>query len=62
MNGMHRWAWATLAQAVGWILLGMRGVIPDLASVVLAQTLLVISLTMYHHALREFTERPAPLA
>lgn len=62
MNGMHRWAWATLAQAVGWILLGMRGVIPDLASVVLAQTLLVISLTMYHHAIREFTERPAPLA
>jgi len=54
VRGAGRWAAACGGEALGWVLLGLRGMVPDIVSMVVANTLLLLAAAMYHHALREF--------
>ena len=55
------WARATLTQMVGWIVIGsLRGVIPDVISIVLGNGLIQVSLVMYLRILADFNNRPIP--
>ena len=56
MKGIGRWTYATLIQALGWLLVGVHGSIPDLVSTVVGNTLIVLALALYYHALKEFKD------
>jgi diguanylate cyclase (GGDEF)-like protein len=58
IKGITWWAWACVARAVGWVLLGAHGAIPDFFSIALANTLVVLSLAINYHALCAFTDEP----
>ncbi|MBI3229574.1 MAG: hypothetical protein HYZ45_05145, partial [Burkholderiales bacterium] len=54
--GVSRWSRACVIQAMGWIITGaLRGVIPDVVSIVLGQTLILLTLLIYMQVLAEFT-------
>jgi len=58
-HGRSRWATATLIQALGWVVMGaLRGVIPDLVSIVVGNGLILSSLVGYAIALAEFNHQP----
>ena len=54
VKGAGRWAAACGGEALGWVLLSLRGIVPDVVSMVVANTLLLLAVAMYFHALREF--------
>ncbi|HTJ49270.1 MAG TPA: PAS domain S-box protein [Cyclobacteriaceae bacterium] len=54
VRGIKYWAIATLIQTMGWMLLGLRGVIPDYISITVANTLNVLSLALYCKILLRF--------
>lgn len=56
-----RWGLASALQAIGWIMLASRGHIPDVVSIVAANTILSLSVTQFEHAIRDFFRVPAPL-
>ena len=59
VRGMTRWAVATICQAIGWIVVGvLRGVIPDVLSIVLGNALIELALAVYLLILGEFCHRP----
>lgn len=58
VHGVSRWARATLIQTLGWIIVGvLRGVIPDVISIVLGNGLIQLSLAMYLIILAQFNDR-----
>lgn len=60
VRGLTQWAYATLLQGLGWIISGaLRGVIPDLVSVVLGNGLITFSLILYYFILSEFCTQPS---
>lgn len=59
VRGVFRWAVATLIQVLGWIIVGvLRGVLPDIVSIVLGNGLIQLSFAMYFLILADFTHRP----
>ena len=45
IQGITKWAFATLLQCLGWITLAaLRGLIPDIISIVLGNALILLSL------------------
>lgn len=59
VRGVSRWATATLIQTVGWIILGaLRGVIPDVVSIVLGNALIELALALYLIILADFNNKP----
>jgi PAS domain S-box-containing protein len=58
VQGVLRWSRACVIQATGWIVVGaLRGVIPDLISIVLGQVLILTALIMYLTVLADFTQQ-----
>lgn len=49
-RGANLWAGACLTQALGWILIGLRDLIPDVASIVVGNTALMASGALMYHA------------
>jgi diguanylate cyclase (GGDEF)-like protein len=53
-NSLWAWAGGTGVQSLGWLLLGLRGQIPDFASIVVANTLVAYGYAEIISALRRF--------
>ncbi len=59
LKGISRWALGDGALALGFLFLGLRGAIPTTLSIVGANTIIIMALACYHHALKEFDgQRP----
>ncbi|RCK28694.1 sensor histidine kinase [Thalassospira lucentensis] len=56
-NGAEYWAIGGICAAIGFVLLGFRSVIPDLASVILANILIAASHGLYWLGLQKYTRR-----
>jgi len=56
--GLRLWTWGTCANAVAFVLLALRGVIPDLVSIVLANTLLLAGSTWLYLGIRAYQGVP----
>jgi signal transduction histidine kinase len=56
-RGTAIWAAGGIASAVGFVLLGYRAVIPDFASIVVANTLIVVAHACYFQGLQIYTKR-----
>jgi diguanylate cyclase (GGDEF)-like protein len=57
---LSRWAAASLCQGLGWALVSMRGVLPDLWTIIAGNGVVLISLTLFHRSISEFVEQPPP--
>ena len=53
-NSLWAWAGGTGVQSLGWLLLGLRGYIPDFSSIVVANTLVAFGYAEVISALRHF--------
>ncbi len=59
MRGVSRWALATLIQTAGWIIVGaLRGVLPDVISIVIGNGLIQLALAMYLIIVADFSDKP----
>jgi len=58
LRGVRRWALGDGALALGFLFLGLRGTLPDSLSVVGANTLLIMALASYYHALKALDDQP----
>lgn len=56
-DGMVWWAWAMASQTLAFLLLGLRGQIHDGLSIVLANTLMVMTFALFAEGLCEFQQR-----
>src|ERR1700753_2188251 len=52
--GTNKWVWACAAQSVGWVLIGLRGRIPDWISIYVGNAVLMAAYLTYYFALKEF--------
>lgn len=58
VKAVSHWAYATAVQALGWIITGLlRGVVPDVLSVVLGNGCIVLSLIFYMAIIAEFLQQ-----
>lgn len=57
-RGALRWGQACILEAIGWTLLGLRGSIPDVLSIVLANPLLTASVSLLYLAIGELERTP----
>ncbi|NMB78752.1 MAG: PAS domain S-box protein [Methanomicrobiales archaeon] len=53
-NGFHLWAGSTLIMAVAYFLIMLRGTVPDLVSIILANLLLALGVLMRADGIRRF--------
>ena len=60
MKGITRWTYGTLLQALGWLLLGVLGSIPDSVFQLIGNAIILLGMALYYHALKEFKEEPFP--
>jgi diguanylate cyclase (GGDEF)-like protein len=56
--GFGRWTVSKIPHAAGWLLIGLRGVIPDWASVLVANGLLFLTAILLYEGIRQFRSRP----
>jgi len=56
--GFGRWTASKLPHALGWLLVGLRGLIPDWASVVVANGLLFLAPVLLYEGIRQFRGKP----
>ncbi len=56
-RSLRRWAVAALGQGLGWLLVGMRGGVPDIWSIVVGNGVILFSLSLLYHAVAEFLNR-----
>lgn len=56
-DGVREWSAGYACQGIYWIFLGLRGIIPDFLSVIIANTLLSASYSLLYSAVREFQHR-----
>lgn len=59
-EGLHRWGAAMAMMAFGWMLVEARGLIPDLASIVLANVLFSAAFSLELAAIYQYRNRPWP--
>lgn len=57
-RSLERWAVAGLFQGLGWLLVGMRGMVPDVWSIVVGNGVVLLSLAWFYRAVAEFLNRP----
>ena len=57
--GFSRWTVSLLFSALGWLLIGLRGLIPDWASVLVGNVALFISPLLVFEGIRQFYNKPA---
>ena len=58
VTGISRWAMATALHSLGWIFTGLlRGKIPDLASIVIGNGLIVFSVVLYMFIIADFLQQ-----
>jgi diguanylate cyclase (GGDEF)-like protein len=57
---LRLWSQALFAQALGWFAFVLRGTVPDLVSVMLANLLLLVGLQRVNHAIHRYFDRPLP--
>lgn len=60
-DGMRVWAWAMGLEAVGWLLIAVRGAVPDFLSIVVANLFLVGAQALKLLAVYQFRGLPWPL-
>ncbi len=61
IRGVSHWAGATLLQSLGWIIIGpMRTVIPEAASILCGNALVLLSLQLYMVILAKFAKKTLP--
>lgn len=61
IRGINKWAIATLLQSAGWITVGvLRGLIPDILSIIIGNGLILLSLGLYCIILSQFNNKPFP--
>ncbi|MBI4987856.1 MAG: GGDEF domain-containing protein [Rhodocyclales bacterium] len=58
VRGLRWWAAANAVGGVGFMLLSLRGAIPDFLSIVAANSLLLAALFCFHEGLARFLDRP----
>ena len=56
--GFGRWTVAKIPHAIGWLLISMRGLIPDWASIIVANALILLSPILVYEGIRQFREKP----
>ncbi len=56
--GFRRWMLAKLPAAVGWLVISLRGQIPDWLSVVGGQVLLIVTAILTYEGIRQFYGKP----
>ncbi len=56
--GFGRWTASKLPHALGWLLIGLRGLIPDWASVFVANGLLFLAPVLLYEGIRQFRGKP----
>lgn len=58
IKGVTKWAVATLIQSIGWIIVAvLRDVVPDVISIVVGNSLTLLSLGLYFNILVEFNNK-----
>lgn len=60
VRGLRWWAAANAVGGIGFMLLSLRGLIPDFLSIVLANCLLLAALFCFHEGIARFRGRPNP--
>src|SRR5207237_1993522 len=55
-KGLKLWAFACCAIGIGWTLSASRGQIPDVFSIILSNTLALLSFVTFFHAIKELKE------
>ena len=58
--GFGRWTHSKLPNALGWLLVSLRGLIPDWASVVVGNIVLFSSPLLLFEGIRQFRGKPSP--
>ena len=56
IGGIQRWAFASFLHSFGWIFLGLRGIVPDYVTLLLASTCLLSSLGIFHDVIARFVK------
>lgn len=56
---LRRWAWAASLSALGYVLLALRTVVPDVLSIVVGNTLLVVGLVWFYRGNCQYQGRPS---
>ncbi len=56
--GFRRWMVSNLPNGLGWLLISLRGLIPDWASIVLGNILVTVSPMMLFEGIRQFRGKP----
>jgi PAS domain S-box-containing protein len=54
IRSVRRWAVAIFLESLGWLFYAFRGYIPDFLSIILANTLIILSLAIFFNVLAEF--------
>lgn len=60
-RGTGAWAAASLLAVIGSILYGLRGLIPDFFSVLLANAIYIVALSLLYDGVRQFLHVPRPM-
>ncbi|MDD2922962.1 MAG: diguanylate cyclase [Anaerolineales bacterium] len=56
--GFGRWTVSKIPHAIGWLLLSLRGSIPDWASIIVANALILTSPILLYEGIRQFRGKP----
>jgi diguanylate cyclase (GGDEF)-like protein/PAS domain S-box-containing protein len=56
------WSWALLTQVCAYLLLALRGTAPDFVSIVVANAMVSVSISLYAVGIHRFDRRPVPWA
>ena len=58
LKGGRIWAYGSLALFVGWLLIGLRGFIDDFYSIVIGDSVLILSFGLFSESVQVFREKP----
>jgi diguanylate cyclase (GGDEF)-like protein len=61
VRGLRWWAAANAVGGIGFMLLSLRGLIPDFLSILVANCLLLVALHCFHEGITRFRGRPNPM-
>lgn len=61
IRGISNWAFTSLLHSFAWILFAMRGIVPDLFSILVANAAILLSMAFYYRIISIFVGRVAHL-